>query len=131
MIVRMLARPELEALLEAVRRFRLFALLEAFDEVDIELCHDLIAAQGGEGVLVGVNCRDLVTLQVVPGRLQQLAPLLPRNVPRVAESGVGSAQDARNASIAGYDLALVGSALMRAHDPAALVREMLAAGIRQ
>ena len=71
-------------------------LLEAFDEQDIELAHDLTrGARGGEGVLVGVNCRDLVTLQVVPGRLEQLAPLLPTSVPRVAESGVGSAQDAR------------------------------------
>jgi indole-3-glycerol phosphate synthase len=39
-------------------------------------------------LLVGVNCRDLTTLKVVPGRLEALAPMLPRAVPRVAESGV-------------------------------------------
>ena len=127
-ILRMLARPQLEALIAAARRLKLFALLEAFDETDIELSHRLLEAQGGEGLLVGVNCRDLVTLQVVPGRLQQLASLLPTSVPRVAESGVGTAADARSASMAGYDMALVGSALMKAGDPAVLARAMLEAG---
>jgi indole-3-glycerol phosphate synthase len=127
-ILRMLTRPELEALLQAARRFSLFVLLEAFDEADIELSHQLLAGHGREGVLVGVNCRDLVTLQVVPGRLEQLASLLPRSVPRVAESGVGTAEDARSASRAGYDFALVGSALMQAPDPASLARAMLQAG---
>lgn len=128
LILRMLPRAQLESMLQASRRFGLFALLEAFDEKDIELAHDLLAVHGVEGILVGVNCRDLVTLQVVPGRLEQLAKLLPATVPRVAESGVGSAADARAASQAGYDLALVGSALMQAPDPAALARAMLDAG---
>ena len=128
LILRMLSRTQLESLLHAARRFGLFALLEAFDEKDIELAHDLLAAHGVDGVLVGVNCRDLVTLQVVPGRLEPLARLLPASAPRVAESGVGTAADARAASRAGYDFALVGSALMRAADPAALTRAMLDAG---
>lgn len=127
-ILRMLPRAELEAVLETARQLKLFALLEAFDERDIELAHELIEAHGRERLLVGVNCRDLVTLQVVPDRLEQLAPLLPNTVPRVAESGVATAQDAGRVSAAGYDLALVGSALMQAHDPGALVRDMLAAG---
>ncbi|HTY50920.1 MAG TPA: indole-3-glycerol-phosphate synthase [Steroidobacteraceae bacterium] len=79
-------------------------------------------------LLVGVNCRDLTTLQVVPERLLQLAPFLPAGVPRVAESGVGTAQDARRVAAAGYDLALVGSALMTGADPGALTRAMLASG---
>ena len=43
----------------------------------------------------------------------ELAPLLPAGVPRVAESGVASAEDARRVAAAGYELALVGSALMQ------------------
>jgi indole-3-glycerol phosphate synthase len=81
-------------------------------------------------VLVGVNCRDLATLQVVPERLEQLAPRLPRGVPRVAESGVSSPADALRVRSAGYDMALVGSALMRAREPAELLRQMLLAGRR-
>jgi indole-3-glycerol phosphate synthase len=78
--------------------------------------------------LAGVNCRDLATLQVVPQRLLELAPLLPARAPRVAESGVATAADARQIVAAGYQLALVGGALMQADDPAALAGVLLAAG---
>ena len=126
-ILRMLPRPQIEALLEHARTLGLFVLLEAFDEQDIEQMHDLVSTDRGV-MLAGVNCRDLVTLQVVPHRLEQLVRLLPATVPRVAESGVGSAEDARRVSAAGYDLALVGSALMQGGDPRALAAGMLAAG---
>jgi indole-3-glycerol phosphate synthase len=133
-ILRMLERREIDALLDSAATLGLFALLEAFDESDIELAHELVrqhaarARAAAAPLLVGVNCRDLVTLQVVPGRLEQLAGRLPTDVSRVAESGVTTAGDAARIAAAGYDLALVGGALMQAQDPARLVREMLAAG---
>jgi indole-3-glycerol phosphate synthase len=131
-ILRMLPRDALEALIEQALALKLFALLEAFDERDIGLAHSLVrqyrTAANPTALLVGVNCRDLATLQVVPGRLESLASLLPTNVPRVAESGVASAEDARRIVAAGYDLALVGSALMAAASPHALVSGLLAAG---
>jgi len=80
------------------------------------------------GVLLGVNSRDLQTLAVVPERLEQLAPRLPREYPRVAESGLTTPEDAARMVRAGYDMALVGGALMSAQDPGALVAAMLSAG---
>jgi indole-3-glycerol phosphate synthase len=65
---------------------------------------------------------------VVPGRLEALAASLPTGVPRVAESGVEREADAARLAAAGYDVALVGSALMRAADRVALARSLLAAG---
>ncbi|HSY07278.1 MAG TPA: indole-3-glycerol-phosphate synthase [Steroidobacteraceae bacterium] len=130
-ILRMLARDELQALMAEAERLGLFVLLEAFDEVDLELAHELVAGyrdSPNPTLLVGVNCRDLVTLQVVPARLERLGPLLPGGVPHVAESGIACAADARRVRAAGYDLALVGSALMRASDPEELLRQMLSAG---
>ncbi len=147
-ILRMLPRAETQALLNCARSLGLFVLLEAFDEHDIEHMHELVAANeasadsiaatgaaSAEGtgreplaLLAGVNCRDLTTLQVVPERLEKLAPLLPSTVPRVAESGVGTVEDARRVSAAGYELALVGSALMQGGDPGSLARAMLEAG---
>ena len=127
-ILRMLPREDLDALIACARSQGLFVLLEAFDAKDIELMHELIAADTGANLLAGVNCRDLGTLEVVPQRLIELAPLLPARVPRVAESGVGSAEDARRAAAAGYGLALVGSALMQAEDPESLIRVLLSAG---
>ena len=128
-IVRMLSRSEIDALLDCARSLGLFVLLEAFDARDIELLGELIEAHAGANpLLAGVNCRDLTTLQVVPQRLLELAPLLPARAPRVAESGVATAADARQVAAAGYQLALVGSALMQADDPRALAAAVLAAG---
>jgi indole-3-glycerol phosphate synthase len=128
-ILRMLTRTQIDVLLACARELTLFVLLEAFDEADLALMAELAAGRAdGDRLLAGINCRDLTTLQVVPGRLQALAPLLPRSLPRVAESGVASGADARAAAVAGYDLALVGSALMQGADSAALARALLQAG---
>jgi indole-3-glycerol phosphate synthase len=134
-ILRMLPRAEIEALLDRARTLGLFVLLEAFDEQDIEAMHELFAGQGAKRlsdatapVLAGLNCRDLTTLQIVPERLVELAHLLPSNMPRVAESGVTSPEDASRVAAAGYDYALVGSALMKGGDPEALAAAMLTAG---
>ena len=128
-ILRMLAAAQVAALLETAAELRLFVLLEAFDEADLKLAASLVRDYGARlKLLVGVNCRDLSTLQVVPGRLETLAPSLPRGVPCVAESGVESAADAARLVRAGYQMALVGSALMRTGDRIGLARELLIAG---
>lgn len=129
-ILRMLPRADLEELIDTALGLDMFVLLEAFDEADIELAHALVDARRAHRdlLLVGVNSRDLATLQVVPGRLDALGASLPGNVRRVAESGVATAADAARVAAAGYDVALVGSALMTAADPAALARAMLAHG---
>jgi indole-3-glycerol phosphate synthase len=129
LILRMLSRPQLDALLACACEQGLFVLLEAFDAHDLELMQELVGApRGANQLLAGVNCRDLTSLKVVPGRLRQLAPLLPHGVPGVAESGVATAADAGEVAAGGYALALVGSALMQGADPQALAQGLLAAG---
>jgi indole-3-glycerol phosphate synthase len=136
-ILRMLSPTGVEEMLDCARKLDLFVLLEAFDRADIEALHAIIGAGTARGadaraadapVLAGLNCRDLTTLQIVPPRLIELAHLLPTHVPRVAESGVGSAEDAARVAAAGYEFALVGSALMQGGDPRALAADMLKAG---
>jgi indole-3-glycerol phosphate synthase len=128
-ILRMLEPAQVAAMLETAAELRLFVLLEAFDEADLRLAATLVRDYGARlRLLVGVNCRDLSTLQVVPGRLETLAPSLPRGVPCVAESGVESAADAARLARAGYQMALVGSALMRSGDRIGLARDLLIAG---
>jgi indole-3-glycerol phosphate synthase len=129
LILRMLSSESLGSLIACARTQGLFVLLEAFDAQDLDRMRQVIAADAGRSTLLaGVNCRDLGTLEVVPGRLLELAPLLPPQVPHVAESGVECGADARRLAGAGYGLALVGSALMRSADPAALIRSLLEAG---
>ena len=126
-ILRMTPRSDLEKLVDTALSLDMFVLLETFDAADIELAHALIDSRRPHRdlLLVGVNSRDLVTLEVVPGRLDQLADSLPRDVKRVAESGVATAGDAARAAANGYDLALVGGALMSAADPRGLASAML------
>ncbi len=128
LILRLLAREELELFVAVARSLSLFLLLEAFDETDLRAARSLVESLGAEGLLVGVNSRDLATLQVMPGRLFALAGELPDAVPCVAESGLASAEDARRITRAGYRAALVGTALMRSPDPRALLAEIVHAG---
>lgn len=125
LILRMLSREQLGALLACARELGLFVLLEAFDAKDIERMHELVAGAAPGSLLAGVNCRDLTSLAVVPERLIELCRLLPTSVPRVAESGVASAADAARMAACGYELALVGSALMQGAAPGALAADML------
>jgi len=83
-------------------------------------------AENGQ-LLVGVNTRNLRTLEVDPDRLRNLAPALPR-ARCVAESGLLLPADAARVAALGYKMALVGTALMRSDDPTALIAAMREAG---
>lgn len=134
LIAAILEGGRLEEMLDCAYGFSMFVLLECFDAEDVARCARLLEharhaeKAAARQLLVGVNSRNLRTLEVDAGRLAQLAPALPGNVVAVAESGLGSAEDAAAVASLGYGVALVGTALMRAPDPAALVGEMLAAG---
>jgi len=135
-IVRMLSQTQMMDLLDASAEHRLFVLLEAFDGADLAAARELLAARGsvragqaaarGDDILIGINSRDLQTLEVVPERFELLAQDLPRDRPAVAESGVACAADAQRMKRLGFRLALIGTALMSRDDPAQLLREILA-----
>jgi len=128
-ILRMLDRERIVELLDAAAEQRMFVLLEAFDADDLDLAATLLARRSAhrDRILVGLNCRDLQTLEVVPERFERLAPRLPPGWPCVAESGVASAADARRMRRLGYGLALIGTALMRNAEPGALLESLLRA----
>ena len=128
-ILAMLDDATVRELVECARRCGLFVLLEAFDRADLErLAPYDHAAAGGPPILAGVNCRDLRDLNVRFERFAELAPHLPRHLPTVAESGIATAQDIEAVAGNGYRLALIGSSLMRAAEPATALAHWLAAG---
>ncbi|MFO7304403.1 MAG: indole-3-glycerol-phosphate synthase [Gammaproteobacteria bacterium] len=129
-IVRMLDRSRITALLDCAAMLKMFVLLEAFDADDLALTRELLNAREGheEQVLVGLNCRDLQTLTVDLSRLETLADQLPELYPRVAESGVSSRDDVKRVVGFGYNVALIGTALMHSDAPARTLGEMIAAG---
>jgi len=127
-IVTMLDDATVRELVDCALGCSLFVLLEGFDGADLER----IAAFDGErpalSILAGVNCRDLRDLNVRFERFAELAPHLPRHLPAVAESGVATVDDVRTIARLGYELALVGSALMTAADARTALAEFIAAG---
>ncbi len=128
-ILRMLPRARVEELLDAAAEHGLFVLLEAFDAADLDAARGLLEGRAANAprTLVGLNCRDLDTLQVDPARFEALASRMPGGWPAVAESGVATPDDARRMRALGYRLALVGTALMASADPAAALAAVLAA----
>ena len=78
--------------------------------------------------LIGVNNRNLKTLDVDTDTFARLAPLIPPSCVRIAESGVTGPQEAELFARAGADAILVGEALVVGGDPAHGVRSMIAAG---
>jgi indole-3-glycerol phosphate synthase len=136
-----LPRARLAELLEVAASHGLFVLLEAFDAADLDLAGELLDARPAaeappchappfrglppqDAYLVGINCRDLQSLEVVPERFAHLASRLPGRWPAVAESGVNSAADAQRVRQLGYRVALIGTALMSHDDPAVLLAEI-------
>jgi indole-3-glycerol phosphate synthase len=124
-ILRMLAPERIVELMDAAAAHGMFVLLEAFDAQDLEAARPLLAARGRAPVLVGINCRDLQTLQVVQQRFADLAPELPADSVCVAESGVATVSDAVAMRRLGYRAALIGTALMDCEDPEDLLKKIL------
>jgi indole-3-glycerol phosphate synthase len=134
LIAAMLDTATLRDMLQATLELGMFALVEAFDADDVDACGPLLDDAGGafDGprcrMLIGVNSRDLRTLEVDFPRFARLAERLPAGLPWVAESGVVLPEQAAAVAALGYDLALVGTALMRAEDPRAFAEGLLGAG---
>lgn len=126
LIAAMLDDPTLEHMLTAAAQAGLFVLLEAFDADDLRRCD--VHWTGDQPLWIGVNARNLRTLQVEPARFERLAPLLPANRLAVAESGIVTAEDASRVAGWGYRAVLVGTSLMRSTDPGGQIRAMTQAG---
>ena len=95
----------------------LAVLVEAHDEAELE------RALEARPDCIGVNARDLRTFQVDLDVPLRLLPRVPEDILRVTESGLATVEDVLRARDGGAHAALIGSSLMRADDPARLLRE--------
>jgi indole-3-glycerol phosphate synthase len=93
-------------------------LVEVRDERELELALSLGAD------LIGINNRNLETLEIDPETSLRILPLVPRGVVAIAESGVKTAADVKRVAAAGADAVLVGSEVSGARDPQAAVRSL-------
>jgi indole-3-glycerol phosphate synthase len=116
-IVRALTDDEITALHQAATAAGLDALFEIHNE------EELRRAVGHQARIIGVNNRDLAIFKTDLGLSERLIPQFPKDVVAVSESGISTAADAARARAAGAQAVLVGEALMKASDPAALIAE--------
>jgi indole-3-glycerol phosphate synthase len=118
LIVAALDDDTLRRLYDAARELGLAVLVEVHDEAETERA----VALGAE--LVGVNARNLRTLDVDPEAFARLAPLVPDDRVLVAESGITGRDDVSRYVGLGARVVLVGEALVRDGDPEGAVRTM-------
>ena len=123
LIVAALDDAELAGFLQLTESLGMHALVEAHTPEEIER-----GVAAGARIL-GVNVRNLKTLDVDPARYAALADGLPEDVVRVAESGVESEEQIKAYAAAGADVVLVGEALVRHGAPEEALRAFRAASL--
>ena len=122
LIVAALDDNELGCLIDRARSIGLTPLVEVHTKLEVARAVDAGAD------LIGVNARDLTTLQVDRSTFSRLAPLIPGGVVRVAESGVRGPHDVLEYARDGADVVLVGESLVTGRDPRSAVSDLVAAG---
>ena len=122
LIVAALDQNALVSLVERAVSIGLVPLVEVHTEAEVER-----AVEAGAKVL-GVNARNLATLEVDRGVFGRLAPLVPPEVIKIAESGVRGPHDLLAYAAAGADAVLVGESLVTGKDPRSAVADLVTAG---
>ena len=118
LIVAALEQSALVSMLDRTESLGMTALVEVHTEEEADR-----ALKAGANV-IGVNARDLRTLRVDRGTFARVAPHIPADLVRIAESGVRGAQDAAEYARAGADAVLVGQSLVTGGHPREAVAEL-------
>ncbi len=122
LIVAALDQNTLTGLLERVESLGMTALVEVHTEEEAD------RALAAGAAVIGVNARDLTTLDVDRSTFERIAPGLPTGVVKVAESGVRGPHDLISYAAAGADAVLVGEGLVTAGDARQAVADLVTAG---
>lgn len=122
LIVAALEQDTLTSLIDRTESLGMTALVEVHTEEEADR-----ALNAGASV-IGINARNLKTLEVDPDSFSRIAPGLPTEVVRIAESGVRGTADLLAFAGAGADAVLVGEGLVTSGDPRAAVSELVTAG---
>ena len=115
LIVRALSPANLTVMTSTARQLALEVLVEVRDE------HELERALDAGATIIGINNRNLETLQIDPATSERLLRLVPPSVIAIAESGVSERADVERVARAGANAVLVGSVISAAQDPSAAV----------
>ena len=122
LIVAALEQNVLVSLLERTWSLGMEALVETHSRLEA-----LRAMEAGASI-IGVNARNLKTLEVDRSTVEQVIDVIPQDIVAVAESGVANAHDVFEYAKWGADAVLVGEALVTSGDPRASIQDMVSAG---
>lgn len=111
LIVAALSKSQLRDYYELTKELGMLALVEVHTNQELEDAMQI------EPEMIGVNSRNLKTLEVQEQVFQELLPQIPKNLIRVAESGIASRSQVERAEASGANVILVGEALVKAGDP--------------
>ena len=124
LIVAALSDGELQHLAQAAHNLSLDVLAEVHTAEELDRVLDALGETGADAI--GVNNRDLKTLEVCLETSLELVDRIPSTVVRVSESGMAMAVDLARLRGAGFDAFLIGESLMREPDPGAALKALLA-----
>jgi indole-3-glycerol phosphate synthase len=119
LIVAALSDKDLRGFLELCRDLRVAALVEVHDQTELQR-----AVQAGAAI-IGVNNRDLKTLEVDLATSFRLRAAIPADCIAVSESGIKTREDLHRIAEAGFHAVLIGERFMTAPDPGAALRDIL------
>ncbi len=119
LIARLLSARDLSLLLDRIRALGMAPLVECHDREDLEKAIDACAD------IIGINNRNLATLETSLDTARRLLPLIPENAVRVAESGIDGPGQISELSALGADAFLIGGSLLQSSDPAKKLGELL------
>jgi len=122
LIVSALEQEALVSLIERAESIGLTPLVEVHDEEEVARAVDAGAK------IIGVNARNLKTLEVDRGNFARIAPEIPDHIVKIAESGVRGPHDLIAYANDGADAVLVGESLVTGKDPRTAVADLVAAG---
>lgn len=122
LIARMCEQEELREMLGLAHAFELAAVVEVFDEADLE------KAQALDPEIIQVNSRDLDKLTTDLAVAERLAKHKPEGQVWIAASGISTPEDVERMVQAGYDAVLVGTSLMSDGDPGAALKKLVRRG---
>lgn len=118
LIVAALTDSGLHSLYEEALDLRMTPLVEVHSESELERALELDPA------VIGINSRNLKTLEVDLSTARRLRPSIPPAMLAIAESGIHSRKDVEDLLEAGFDAFLIGTALMSSNDPAATLADL-------
>ncbi|HTU72263.1 MAG TPA: indole-3-glycerol phosphate synthase TrpC [Trebonia sp.] len=122
LIVAALEQSALVSLVERAQSIGLLPLVEVHADEELDRAVDAGAT------VIGVNARNLATLEVDRSVFTRIAPRVPEGVVKIAESGVRGPHDLLQYAAAGADAVLVGESLVTGKDPRAAVADLVTAG---